>query len=98
MRISRVAPFVLAAAALGGCAGRAGEVTAQRVTGSRGASPDGTPTGTAAPGAPGTFAGIGDAGSSSAPAPVPPDQCTDASRLVYVVSRENDLYSLRPDA
>jgi len=40
-----------------------------------------------------TDGGLGDSG----PAGVPAGDCSAASQLVYVVSRENDLYSLRPD-
>jgi hypothetical protein len=49
----------------------------------------------------GTPTGLGDGGldlGDSGPIGVPTDDCSDASKLVYVVSRENDLYSLRPDA
>ena len=38
-----------------------------------------------------------DGGADSSPLGVPTDDCSDASKLVYVVSRDNTLYSLRPD-
>ncbi len=44
------------------------------------------------------FSDGGLATADSGPVGVPTDQCSDASKLVYVVSRSNDLYSLRPDA
>jgi hypothetical protein len=99
----RFARFVLVASAgaviLLGCGLRASETTTAGAPGTD-VPQSGAPS--AAQGAGqgstgGALAGAHDAGVPSAPSPVPPDQCSDAARLVYVVSRENDLYSFRPD-
>jgi hypothetical protein len=63
-------------------------------TGAGGGYGDGQGTSSPTGGTP-ALSGITDAG--TAPPPVAPDQCSDESKLVYVVSRENDLYSFRPD-